>query len=440
MTIALESTRMNTATTRPPTTTTATMPSPRRPNASRVASLPPATCPASATSSPPRRCAGALPQGRTRRSTSRTACTPSSCRAPRSPRRAARTGAAGCTGSARRRCTARSRRYRQPHLHNDFDDRPGHAGPAALGSVADAGADGTPPVDFVDGLFTMAGNGSPAAQHGVGIHVYAANRSMDGRFFYDADGELLIVPQQGRLHIATELGVLDVEPQEIAVIPRGVRFRVELPDGPARGLRLRELRRAAAPARPRPDRQQRPGQPARFPHAERGLRGRRRRVRTDRQVPGPPVARRHRPLAARRGRLARQLRAVQVRPAPLQHDRLDQLRPSRSVDLHRADLAQRHAGHGQPRLRDLPAALAGGAGHVPAAVVPPQRRQRVHGPGARRLRRQGRGLRARRRVAAQLHERPRPGRGDVREGERRRPVAARHRRATPWPSCSRRAR
>ena len=89
--------------------------------------------------------------------------------------------------------------------------------------------------DFVDGLYTMAGNGSPAAQQGVGIHLYAANRSMDGRYFYDADGELLIVPQQGALRIATELGVLEVEPQEIAVIPRGIRFRVELPDGPSRG-------------------------------------------------------------------------------------------------------------------------------------------------------------------------------------------------------------
>jgi homogentisate 1,2-dioxygenase len=91
------------------------------------------------------------------------------------------------------------------------------------------------PTDFVEGLFTMAGNGSAEGQHGVGIHLYAANRSMQGRFFYDADGELLIVPQQGRLRIATELGVLDVEPQQIAVIPRGVRFRVELLDGQARG-------------------------------------------------------------------------------------------------------------------------------------------------------------------------------------------------------------
>ncbi|MFT4179712.1 MAG: homogentisate 1,2-dioxygenase [Thermomonas sp.] len=91
------------------------------------------------------------------------------------------------------------------------------------------------PTDFIDGLLTMAGNGAPALQSGIGIHLYAANRDMQGRFFYDADGELLIVPQQGHLHIETELGVLDVAPQEIAVIPRGIRFRVALPDGVARG-------------------------------------------------------------------------------------------------------------------------------------------------------------------------------------------------------------
>jgi homogentisate 1,2-dioxygenase len=91
------------------------------------------------------------------------------------------------------------------------------------------------PTDFVAGLCTMAGNGSPEVQHGCGIHVYVANRSMTDRFFYDADGELLIVPQLGRLRLATELGRLDVEPQEIAVVPRGVRFRVELLDGKARG-------------------------------------------------------------------------------------------------------------------------------------------------------------------------------------------------------------
>ncbi|HET7675265.1 MAG TPA: homogentisate 1,2-dioxygenase [Gammaproteobacteria bacterium] len=106
------------------------------------------------------------------------------------------------------------------------------------------------PTDFVNGLMTIAGNGAPAALTGFAAHVYAANRSMRDRYFYDADGELLIVPQQGRLRIATELGVLDVAPLEIAVIPRGVRFRVELRDDAARGyvaenfgalLRLPEL-------------------------------------------------------------------------------------------------------------------------------------------------------------------------------------------------------
>ncbi len=91
------------------------------------------------------------------------------------------------------------------------------------------------PTDFIDGWVTMAGNGAADVQTGCAIHLYAANRSMQHRYFYNADGELLIVPQQGRLRIDTELGRIEIEPQEIAVIPRGVRFRVELPDGEARG-------------------------------------------------------------------------------------------------------------------------------------------------------------------------------------------------------------
>jgi len=89
--------------------------------------------------------------------------------------------------------------------------------------------------DFIEGLYTVAGNGGPEAGTGVGIHLYAANRDMAGRWFCNADGEFLIVPQLGRLRIETELGVLEVEPQQIAVIPRGIRYRVALPDGQARG-------------------------------------------------------------------------------------------------------------------------------------------------------------------------------------------------------------
>jgi homogentisate 1,2-dioxygenase len=91
------------------------------------------------------------------------------------------------------------------------------------------------PTDFVDGMTTLAGNGDPAEQRGVAVHVYMANRSMENRYFYTADGELLIVPQLGALRIATELGVMDVAPGEIGVIPRGIKFRVDIPQGPARG-------------------------------------------------------------------------------------------------------------------------------------------------------------------------------------------------------------
>jgi homogentisate 1,2-dioxygenase len=93
----------------------------------------------------------------------------------------------------------------------------------------------TSPTDFVAGMLTLGGNGSPETQTGCGIHWYVANRSMQDKFFYDADGELLIVPQLGRLRIATELGLIELQPQEIAVIPRGLRFRVDLVDAQARG-------------------------------------------------------------------------------------------------------------------------------------------------------------------------------------------------------------
>jgi homogentisate 1,2-dioxygenase len=89
--------------------------------------------------------------------------------------------------------------------------------------------------DFIAGWVTMAGTGSPDAQTGCAIHLYAANADMTNRYFYSADGELLIVPQQGRLVVKTEFGTLAVEPQEIVIVPRGVRFQVMLPDGTARG-------------------------------------------------------------------------------------------------------------------------------------------------------------------------------------------------------------
>ncbi|MFN3775578.1 homogentisate 1,2-dioxygenase [Sphingomonas parapaucimobilis] len=93
----------------------------------------------------------------------------------------------------------------------------------------------TPPgTDWIDGMTTMLANRDPADLEGVAVHVYTCNRSME-RVFVDADGELVILPQSGRLTILTELGRIDIAPGQIALVPRGVRFRVELPDGEATG-------------------------------------------------------------------------------------------------------------------------------------------------------------------------------------------------------------
>ncbi|MDE3180321.1 MAG: homogentisate 1,2-dioxygenase [Acidobacteriota bacterium] len=106
------------------------------------------------------------------------------------------------------------------------------------------------PTDFIDSLVTMAGNGNAHTQCGVGIHIYAATASMTDRFFFNADGEMLIVPELGDLLLHTEMGGLEISPGEIGVVGRGIKFRVELPGGNARGyvcenygalLRLPEL-------------------------------------------------------------------------------------------------------------------------------------------------------------------------------------------------------
>ena len=91
------------------------------------------------------------------------------------------------------------------------------------------------PTDFVDGMVTYAANGDVRAQTGIAVHLYAANASMTDRYFADADGELLIVPQSGALTLRTECGVLVIAPGEIAVIPRGMKFGVQLNESNARG-------------------------------------------------------------------------------------------------------------------------------------------------------------------------------------------------------------
>ncbi|WP_043263676.1 homogentisate 1,2-dioxygenase [Streptomyces sp. CT34] len=91
------------------------------------------------------------------------------------------------------------------------------------------------PTDFVDGLWTLGGNGDATQRAGMAVHLYHANASMDRRVFGDADGELLIVPERGGLLLRTEFGLLRAEPGHVALVPRGVRFRVELLDDTARG-------------------------------------------------------------------------------------------------------------------------------------------------------------------------------------------------------------
>jgi len=88
---------------------------------------------------------------------------------------------------------------------------------------------------FLDSLVYIAGNGSAASMTGVGHYMYAATKEVPGEFFYSADGEWVVIPVEGRIHLRTELGLLELAPNEIGIIPRGLRFAVSLPDGKSRG-------------------------------------------------------------------------------------------------------------------------------------------------------------------------------------------------------------
>lgn len=93
----------------------------------------------------------------------------------------------------------------------------------------------TEPTDFISGMRTMTTAGDAVGQSGMAAHVYVANRSMVDDHFFNADGELMIVPQVGTLRFVTEMGVIELRPGEIAVLPRGLVFKVELADKEARG-------------------------------------------------------------------------------------------------------------------------------------------------------------------------------------------------------------
>ena len=115
-----------------------------------------------------------------------------------------------------------------------FDDAASDA-PLAPNRLRWSRVEGSAEADFVDGLSPMLGNGSAERLEGCAVHLYAANREMGRRVFFNADGELLIIPQSGRIELLTELGRIEVAPGSIALLPRGVRFRMMLPDGAASG-------------------------------------------------------------------------------------------------------------------------------------------------------------------------------------------------------------
>ena len=192
---------------------------------------------------------------------------------------------------------------------------------------------------FLQGVQTMTTAGDANTQAGMAAHVYLITKSMVDQHFYNADGEMMFVAQQGNLRLVTEFGRIDIEPGEIAVIPRGVKFRVEIPEWPGARLSLRELRRRLHAAGARPDRRQLPRQFARLPHAGRRVRRQGHADRAVREMGRLAVQDHAAAFADRRGGLARQLRALQIRSAHVLAGRRHRLRPSRSLDFHGADLA-----------------------------------------------------------------------------------------------------
>jgi hypothetical protein len=129
------------------------------------------------------------------------------------------------------------------------------------------------PVTFVDGLWTVTTAGDSDTQVGMAAHVLVVTQSMGDEYFFNCDGEFLIVAQQNSLRFRTEFGVIEIEPGEICVIPRGIVFKVRTRRRAGARLCLRELRRKVHRAGPRPDRRQLPGQSARLQDAGGGLRG-----------------------------------------------------------------------------------------------------------------------------------------------------------------------
>ena len=267
------------------------------------------------------------------------------------------------------------------------------------------------PTTFLTGMRTMTTSGDADTQTGMSAHVYLATRSMTDEAFWNADGELLIVLQEGRIRFVTEFGIIESEPGEIVIIPRGVVFRAELMDKAPHAAMSAENYGGAFTL------------PERGPIGANCLANARDFLTPVAAYEDNDTATRLtvkwggsfwqttlESLAVRRRRLARQLCALQIRPEALLTRRRDRLRSSRSLDLHSAFRAIGDARHFQHRFRDLPRALDGRGKHLPPALVSSQHHERVHGARLRPVRRQAARLHAGRLQPAQLHAgaRPRP--------------------------------
>lgn len=124
-------------------------------------------------------------------------------------------------------------RQYKPYAHTTFGNVETHSTPNQM--RWDAMPVSTRKHDLIDGIVTMASGGNAHDWNGIGVHRYTANTSMKDRYFYNADGEMLFVPETGRLLFRTEMGKIEIAPGEIAVIPRGIKFAVDLIDKSARG-------------------------------------------------------------------------------------------------------------------------------------------------------------------------------------------------------------
>ncbi len=242
------------------------------------------------------------------------------------------------------------------------------------------------PLSFVEGIRTMTTAGDAGAQAGMGAHLFFATRSMQDEYFTNADGEMLVVPQEGRASLPHRVRGDRGRARRDRGDPARVKSRSSCSAVRPGATSARELRRRLHVARARADRRQLPGQPARLPHAGRGLRGSRRARHDAGEVGRDPVGRRDRPFAPSTWWPGTATTRPTSTTAEVLAGRPDPVRSRRSVDLHRADLALRDARHRQHRFRDLLRPLAGGGEHVSAALVPPQRDERVHGAGLWRLR------------------------------------------------------